>query len=32
MTAWTEQELARIGEARELQLSSTRPDGSLRPP
>jgi hypothetical protein len=31
MTTWTEDELARIGQAEELQLASTRPDGSLRP-
>jgi hypothetical protein len=31
MTAWTEEELGRIGEARELQLASTRSDGTLRP-
>ena len=31
MTAWTEQELGRIGEAQELQLASERPDGTLRP-
>ena len=31
MTAWTEQELERIGEAQELQLASERPDGTLRP-
>lgn len=31
MTAWTEEELGRIGEARELQLASARPDGTLRP-
>lgn len=30
MTAWTEEELGRIGEARELQLASARPDGTLR--
>jgi hypothetical protein len=30
MTGWTEEELARIGEARELQLASMRPDGTLR--
>jgi hypothetical protein len=31
MTIWTEVELTRIGGAEELQLASTRPDGSLRP-
>ena len=31
MTAWTGEELGRIGEARELQLASERPDGTLRP-
>jgi hypothetical protein len=31
MTAWTEEELGRIGEAEELQLASERPDGTLRP-
>src|SRR5215217_8885701 len=31
MTAWTEGELGRIGEAQELQLASERPDGTLRP-
>jgi hypothetical protein len=31
MTAWTEEELGRIGEAEELQLASRRPDGTLRP-
>ncbi len=31
MTAWTTDELARIGRAEELQISSRRPDGSLRP-
>jgi hypothetical protein len=29
--AWTEQELRRIGDATELQISSRRRDGSLRP-
>lgn len=28
---WTEDELTRIGQVRELRLASTRPDGSLRP-
>jgi hypothetical protein len=31
MTAWTSDELARIGSTEELQLASVRPDGSLRP-
>ena len=31
MTAWTDEELERIGEAQELQLASGRPDGTLRP-
>ena len=31
MTAWTNEELGRIGEAQELQLASERPDGTLRP-
>ena len=31
MTAWTDEELGRIGEAKELQLASERPDGTLRP-
>lgn len=31
MTAWTDDELARIGRAVELQIASTRTDGSLRP-
>jgi hypothetical protein len=31
MTTWTTDELARIGEAEELQVSSRRPDGSARP-
>jgi hypothetical protein len=30
MTAWTDVELRRIGEAQELQLASERPDGTLR--
>ena len=30
MTAWTEQDLTRIGGAEELQLASRRPDGTLR--
>ncbi len=31
MSAWTADELARIGRANELQVASRRPDGSLRP-
>ena len=31
MTAWTADELARIGGATEIEVSSRRPDGSLRP-
>ena len=31
MTAWTDEELERNGEAQELQLASERPDGTLRP-
>ena len=31
MTAWTDVELRRIGEAQELQLASERSDGTLRP-
>jgi hypothetical protein len=31
MTTWTADELTQIGQAEELQLASTRPDGSLRP-
>ena len=31
MTAWSDEELRRIGEAQELQLASERPDGTLRP-
>lgn len=31
MAVWTGDELARIGTAEELELSSPRPDGSLRP-
>ena len=30
-TTWTDDELARIGGAEELDVSSVRPDGSLRP-
>jgi len=30
-TTWTADELTRIGGAEELQVSSTRPDGTLRP-
>jgi hypothetical protein len=31
MTRWTEDELTTIGRAEQLQIASTRPDGSLRP-
>ncbi len=31
MAAWTEDELSKIGQAEELRIASTRPDGSLRP-
>ena len=31
MTAWSDEELGRLGEAQELQLASERPDGTLRP-
>ena len=31
MSAWTAEELARIGKATELQIASRRRDGSLRP-
>ena len=31
MTDWTEDDLRRVGEAEELQLSSYRADGTLRP-
>jgi hypothetical protein len=31
MSAWTADELARIGRATELQVASMRPDGSIRP-
>lgn len=31
MTAWTADEIRRLGGAEELQISSIRPDGSLRP-
>ncbi|MCU1433019.1 MAG: hypothetical protein JWP95_2124 [Actinotalea sp.] len=31
MNAWTEAELARLGEAEELRVASTRRDGTLRP-
>lgn len=30
MTAWSAEELARIGDAEEIEVSSHRPDGSLR--
>lgn len=32
MTAWTSDELTKIGAAEELQLASRRPDGTLRNP
>src|SRR3954469_23549695 len=32
MTAWTDEELARIGTAEELQVAPARPDGTLRKP
>ena len=32
MTAWTPEQLDRIGEAEELRVASLRPDGSLRSP
>jgi hypothetical protein len=32
MTAWSSDELAKIGRSEELQLASVRPDGSLRKP
>jgi hypothetical protein len=31
MTNWTSDELARMGDADELQIASRRPDGTLRP-
>ena len=31
MSTWTADELARIGRANEIQVTSRRPDGSLRP-
>src|SRR4051812_16218998 len=31
MSTWTNDELNKIGKAEELQLASTRPDGTLRP-
>jgi hypothetical protein len=31
MTAWTRDELAKVGDADELRIASRRPDGSLRP-
>jgi hypothetical protein len=31
MSAWSADELARIGRAEELELASRRPDGTLRP-
>lgn len=30
-TTWTDDELAAVGDAEELELASTRPDGTLRP-
>jgi hypothetical protein len=30
-TTWTSEELSRVGEAEELQIASTRKDGTLRP-
>jgi hypothetical protein len=32
MTAWTSDELNKIGKAEELQIASLRPDGTLRMP
>jgi hypothetical protein len=31
VTAWTNEELTRIGEAEELRITSVRPDGTMRP-
>ena len=31
MTAWSIEELSRIGQAQELQDASARPDGTMRP-
>jgi hypothetical protein len=31
MTPWASEDLASIGDAEELRVSSRRPDGSLRP-
>lgn len=31
MTAWTSDELSRIGQAEELLITSARPDGTMRP-
>jgi hypothetical protein len=31
VTGWTSNELSRIGQAEELQITSARPDGTLRP-
>ena len=31
MTTWTNDELSKFGAAEELQLASSRPDGTLRP-
>ena len=32
MTAWTSDELTKIGKAEELEIASLRPDGALRHP
>ncbi len=31
MATWTDEDLTRVGDAEELDLASTRPDGTLRP-
>ena len=31
MTSWTKEELAKIGNAEELDIASRRPDGTFRP-
>lgn len=31
MTTWTDEELSRVGDAKELQLASERPNGTMRP-
>jgi hypothetical protein len=31
VTAWTSDELSRVGQAEELQITSARPDGTMRP-